>query len=947
MLQKFTFILCLLSFNLIYGQNNDCRDTIIICTNNQISFNPNGPGQVEDLNQSNNGCLGSNENSSAWYYFEMNSITPAGAKLGFTLTPDATQSEDYDFAVYGPNVTCEDLGMPLRCSFADGYCDFCPQTGMGMGATDFDDLDFDGFVAELEVNAGEGYFLLIDNFNESGSGFSIEWTGEGSDFLNCLQACDIFLLPIEDIVCASSTYDINLQVTTDVDSLMYLWEGDPTSITWLDDINIQNPTVDIPSGFSGQVTYTVTVSAMDNACVSTTDVTLNINSSLETIINETIRDGESLTVNNEMYTQEGTYQQSFQASNGCDSTLTINLEVIKPFVHYDLNACNAVVRPGNNADYSEFIATFPSTLSCADVNTTILRRLVPETYMHSCTPGINNSFAMCVSSSAACEYDAENPNAVLVDIEVAPQQGEMTRLTGIEFYEKAPVEYEWIGGLSGENNPPSQYGLRVLKDGVEIFSEIDIPTSSEWSLETFDFSNIEAFLISEPTSFTFEFLGYCTDVNGAAVTAWDLDEISILGNCELFNRRARSITGNIVTTEGEVLKSARINLFQNGTQANFAWSKNEGAFSFPDNPIFSGYIIQPEKDNDHLNGISTYDLVLIQKHILGVETFTSPYQYIAADINNNQTISAVDLVELRKVILGINKEFPNNKSWRFATTDQELSLNDPFNFEESKVIDRLEYTSHENNFIGIKIGDINGSAIAHVNKRETANNSNRLNLLFEDQNVSEGEMVQVAIYANDFEQINGLQLSLRPNQLTFEDVIPGKLNIAKSDIYSKNSSNLNISYSQGESVSIKNNEVLFTLQFKAEASNKLSELLKLNTKHLYAEVYQDKNGIEALALGLKAIDHDILTKEIIQLSNDPNPFSSISTIRFQLEVSEELNFYIFNVDGQQVYSANQLFEKGQNQIIVDKEKMNLDQGLYIYKIEGKQINAISKMILMN
>ena len=48
-------------------KNNDCRDTIVICSDDQISFTPNGEGDVDDLNSSNNGCLTSNENSSAWF----------------------------------------------------------------------------------------------------------------------------------------------------------------------------------------------------------------------------------------------------------------------------------------------------------------------------------------------------------------------------------------------------------------------------------------------------------------------------------------------------------------------------------------------------------------------------------------------------------------------------------------------------------------------------------------------------------------------------------------------------------------------------------------------------------------------------------------------------------------------------------------------------------------
>jgi hypothetical protein len=62
------------------------------------------------------------------------------------------------------------------------------------------------------------------------------------------------------------------------------------------------------------------------------------------------------------------------------------------------------------------------------------------------------------------------------------------------------------------------------------------------------------------------------------------------------------------------------------------------------------------KDNDPLNGVSTFDLVLINKHILGLEPLNSPYKMIAADANNSRSITTFDIVELRKLILGIYTE---------------------------------------------------------------------------------------------------------------------------------------------------------------------------------------------------------------------------------------------------------------------------------------------------
>ena len=68
----------------------------------------------------------------------------------------------------------------------------------------------------------------------------------------------------------------------------------------------------------------------------------------------------------------------------------------------------------------------------------------------------------------------------------------------------------------------------------------------------------------------------------------------------------------------------------------------------------------------HRNGVSTLDLVRIQKHLLGIEALSSPYDLIAADANNSESVSAIDLVELRKLILGIYTELPANQSWRFV-----------------------------------------------------------------------------------------------------------------------------------------------------------------------------------------------------------------------------------------------------------------------------------------
>ena len=45
---------------------------------------------------------------------------------------------------------------------------------------------------------------------------------------------------------------------------------------------------------------------------------------------------------------------------------------------------------------------------------------------------------------------------------------------------------------------------------------------------------------------------------------------------------------------------------------------DDGAYAFENNLMGGDYALTADKNNDYLNGVSTLDLVLIQKHILGL-----------------------------------------------------------------------------------------------------------------------------------------------------------------------------------------------------------------------------------------------------------------------------------------------------------------------------------------
>ena len=78
----------------------------------------------------------------------------------------------------------------------------------------------------------------------------------------------------------------------------------------------------------------------------------------------------------------------------------------------------------------------------------------------------------------------------------------------------------------------------------------------------------------------------------------------------------------------------------------------------------------PKKNIGYDNGVSTLDLVKIQKHILGKSPLESEMREVAADVNNDGKVSALDLLDIRKLILG--KTTSSRKS-EAGSSSQELT----------------------------------------------------------------------------------------------------------------------------------------------------------------------------------------------------------------------------------------------------------------------------------
>lgn len=153
---------------------SDCANFTQVCSNAGFPGSSNGPGLTltsefcQAVQGDVNSC-GVGEHQSAWYAL---SVGTSGS-LQFDIAPN-NSGDDYDFAIFGPGATCGSLGNPIRCtnSLNTG------NTGLQSGSGDNSEGVFgDSFLDPLNVNAGEVYYLLVDNWSSSNSGFTIDFTG--------------------------------------------------------------------------------------------------------------------------------------------------------------------------------------------------------------------------------------------------------------------------------------------------------------------------------------------------------------------------------------------------------------------------------------------------------------------------------------------------------------------------------------------------------------------------------------------------------------------------------------------------------------------------------------------------------------------------------------------------------------------------------------------------
>ena len=467
---------------------------------------------------------------------------------------------------------------------------------------------------------------------------------------------------------------------------------------------------------------------------------------------------------------------------------------------------------------------------------------------------------------------------------------------------------------------------------------------------------------------TTELVFTCEDVGTKLIEFWVTDEmgnsdycltyIAIQDNNDLcpFTATTGMIAGLITTEEGEEVENVQVQV--NNGDPFMVYTLDDGAFSFDAVPVGYDYTLFPQLDEHPLNGVSTFDLVLISKHILGVQALDSPYKIIAADVDRSGQVSTLDLIKLRKLILSVTSELPNdNTSWRFVRAD--FDFPDPTNpfagyFPELYNINDFDDDMMEVDFIAIKVGDVNNSAapsnFADLDERNTAG---AMVLNVEDRTLQPGETVTLDFTAEEMEQIWGYQFTLG-----FDAQVLEYMEIEEGDLPNMSESNFGLhvadqgwittSWNELDMAAFEGETRLFSVTFEVKAEAELHEVIFLSSRLTEVEAYERVGSLLDIELQFNQLTQieEVETESGIELfQNRPNPFRQTTTVPFSLPEEGPAVITVTDLSGKQIYRREAVFGRGYNEVVITGDDLPASGVLY-YQLEAGNFHLSRKMVLL-
>ena len=240
-------------------------------------------------------------------------------------------------------------------------------------------------------------------------------------------------------------------------------------------------------------------------------------------------------------------------------------------------------------------------------------------------------------------------------------------------------------------------------------------------------------------------------------------------------------------------------------------------------------------------------------------------------------------------------------------------------------------------FLGIKIGDLNGSAVSNRSAETSGRNlSENFVLTTDNLALEKGKVYTIPFHAQAFEQINGYQFTLTFPYLKLVHIEGG---VANTEHFGQTLADRGVLTTSWHSMqSHERTTPLFSLTFQANKAGQLKELLHITSDHTPAEAYRFSGDF--LDISLQFSEPSPIPFQVAQ--NTPNPFNQTTTIAFDLPSKGNVIFQLVNSQGQIVRKQAATYPKGTNELSLDTRQ--LPEGTYYYQLSTPFGVVTKKMV---
>lgn len=326
----------------------------------------------------------------------------------------------------------------------------------------------------------------------------------------------------------------------------------------------------------------------------------------------------------------------------------------------------------------------------------------------------------------------------------------------------------------------------------------------------------------------------------------------------------------------------------------------------------SNYTLKPFKTGGN-TGLTTYDLVLISKHILAIEPFQCPWQILAADVNCTNSVTTFDIVTARKVILGILDSFPCG-SYRFMP-DSALVSNGTCQ-----------------DFVGVQLGDVNAGPCNDSLLGSAGTRSTPQRLFLENHYFKAGETARIPLFFMQELRLDGLQfaLNIATKALKINALESEILEDFNSGSYHLNEQGIGVSWNSTSSQPLPSGLKLLYLNVTALESGLLSNWIDVSNTGLTPEAYSSAGEIYPLHLSFSSAN----TRYTIA----PNPASSHFFLQFIADKESETMLQVLDLQGKIQFEQTFSTVKGFNNWEIQPQIKSA--GIYYLKVNGETAGKV-------